>query len=91
MDIKQLLQKLDIFSNLDKNEIETITNITTIKNFENKQIVFYEGEIPEYFYILLEGDVKIYKVDNKGNEIILHHFSGTTMVAEMASIENFWF
>lgn len=53
--------------------------------------MFYETEEPKYFYFLNSGSAKVYKVDSKGNEIILHNFRAPTMIAEMASIENFKF
>lgn len=45
----------------------------------------------EAFYILLDGELKIYKTGNKSNEIILHYLKASSMVAEMASIEKVQF
>jgi CRP/FNR family transcriptional regulator len=87
----QQLQKLDLFSSLNNEELEQISNITKIEKFEKENIVFYEGDNPEYFYLLIEGFAKVYKVDPKGTEIVLHNFVGTTLIAEMASIEGFNF
>lgn len=85
------LQKHEIFTNLDYEDLVKIANITFLKTFEKDQIIFYETEEPKYFYLLNSGFVKVYKVDPKGNEIILHNFVGPCMIAEMASIENFNF
>ncbi|MCD4758657.1 MAG: Crp/Fnr family transcriptional regulator [Arcobacteraceae bacterium] len=87
----QQLQKLDLFNTLNNNELEQIVKISTIKNFQKDNIVFYEGDTPEYFYLLIDGFAKVYKVDPKGTEIVLHNFVGTTLIAEMASIEGFNF
>lgn len=80
-----------------KNDLENlitlreIEQITTIKRFQKDEIIFFEGEEPLYFYLLLEGFVKIYKTDHKCNEIVLHNFTPVNFIAEMASIEDFKF
>jgi CRP/FNR family transcriptional regulator len=85
------LQKLDLFSSLNSEELQEISKITIIEKFQKDNIVFYEGEAPEYFYLLIDGFTKVYKVDPKGTEIVLHNFVGTTLIAEMATIEGFNF
>lgn len=91
MKIIQRLTKHEIFSGLEQPELKEISKITIIKSFEKDQIIFYETEEPKYFYFLNNGLAKVYKVDSKGNEIVLHNFAAPTMIAEMASIENFKF
>lgn len=76
---------------MDQKFIETIKSIATIKKLQKGEILFYEGEMAEAFYILLDGELKIYKTGNKSNEIILHHLKASSMVAEMASIEKVQF
>ena len=85
------LQKLDLFSSLNSKELQDIARITTLEKFQQGNIVFYEGDTPNYFYLLIDGFAKVYKVDPKGTEIVLHNFVGTTLIAEMASIEGFNF
>jgi len=91
LEIKKLLKTLDVFTTLDDDEFQEITSYSNIKSYDENQIVFYEGQSPEYFYCLIEGSTKVYKVDPKGTEIILHNFNAPTLIAEMASIEEFNF
>ena len=85
------LRKLNLFKMLDLNEIERLAKISTLKNLTRDNILFYEGEEPKYFYLLLEGHLKLYKTDLKGNEIIIHYFTKPSFIAEMASLENIKF
>lgn len=85
------LRKLDIFQNLSQEKLSQIEAITLVKNFQEGNILFYEGEEPEYFYALLQGSLKLYKTGIKANEIVLHYFRTPTLVAEMASLEAFPF
>ncbi|MEO5949753.1 MAG: cyclic nucleotide-binding domain-containing protein, partial [Candidatus Saccharimonas sp.] len=43
-----------------------------VKQVPSGQILFYEDDIPQEVYILKEGIVKIYDIDDQGNEKILH-------------------
>ena len=89
--IKDKLRKIEIFKSLNDEEIEKILEISSIRKFSRENILFYEGEQPEYFYALLEGYVKFYKIDVKGHELVLHFFTKPVMMAEMPSLENIKF
>ena len=78
------LQQTDLFNSLSLEELE---NISTVHKFQKDNIVFSEGDSSEYFYFLVEGSVKVYKVDTKGTEIVVHNFENNTLLAEMATIE----
>lgn len=88
---KNMLKNIDMFSSLDENELEKIASITKIKEFNKDNIVFYEADEPQYFYILFEGHVKLYKTGVKSQEIVLHYFVNPTLIAEMATLENIKF
>ena len=86
--IKEQLQNIEIFKNLTESEIEKLLNISVVKKLSRENILFYEGEKPQFFYVLLDGFVKFYKTDLKGNEIVIHFFTRPTFLAEMPSFEN---
>jgi len=85
------LKNIELFQTLSEEQMEVISSITTVTTYPKDTIIFYEGDQPEYFYLLLKGSVKIYKVDHKGNEILLHSFFTPSLLAEMASLEDFNF
>lgn len=82
------LKELYLFNSLNEDEIKSIESMTLIKKLQKGEILFYEGEQADSFYILLEGELKLYKTNAKANEVVLHHFIEPTMIAEMATIEN---
>lgn len=84
---KDLLKKIHLFCALEDDELEMIRSISIFKKLQKDEILFYEGESAEAFYILLEGELKLYKTTSKANEVVLHHFVEPIMVAEMATIE----
>jgi len=89
--IKEKLRLLEIFSKLDDKDLNKIADITKMKTLNKGNIVFYEGDDSDFFHVLLDGHLKLYKTGTKSNEIVLHFFTTPTLVAEMATLENIKF
>ena len=89
--LKDKLKKIPLFKNLSDVEIEKVIDISVVKKLSRDNILFYEGDSPEFFYVLLQGCVKFYKTDLKGNELVLHYFSKPTTMAFMPSFDNIKF
>jgi len=84
MDIKNFF----LFKGLNEEEIEEIKKFTLVKKLKKDEIVFYEKESPSYLHLLIEGVARVYKVDSKGNELIIHKFKPVSLIAELANLEN---
>ncbi len=82
------LKKYFLFKNLDDEDIKKIKEFTIVKKLKKDDIVFYEKEEPNYLHLLVEGEARVYKVDNKGNELIIHKFKPVALIAELANFEN---
>ncbi len=82
------LKEYFLFKNLDDKEIEKIKKIIIIKKLAKNDIVFYEKEEPKYLHLLIEGSARVYKTDNKGNELIIHKFKPVSLIAELPNFEN---
>ncbi len=83
----QSIKEIQLFSQLDDKQLKELEKISILKSFYADEILFYEGDKPEYLYILTEGLLRLYKTDNKGNEVYLHQFIPVNMVAEAACFE----
>ena len=82
------IRTVSIFSKLNDEQIEKLKKISVIKKFSAKEILFYEGDAPIYLYVLLQGTLKVYKTNHKGQQIFLHQFYPGGLVAELANFEN---
>lgn len=89
--LKEALKNIDMFTSLNDTEFNELISITTLKKLQSDNILFYEGEKPNYFYILLDGQLKLYKTGFKSQEVVLHYFNKPSLIAEMATLENFNF
>lgn len=85
------MKSIDLFSCLDDVELQDIIKISTIKTLNKENILFYEGDEANKFYVLLDGHLKLYKTGIKSQEIVLHTFTKPSLVAEMATLENIRF
>lgn len=43
-----------------------------LKRVPSGQIIFYENDLPREVYVLKQGIIKIYDIDDQGNEKVLH-------------------
>lgn len=60
---------MDHFTNTP---LKQLTDKAKLRHYPKGQIILYEGDIPSDFYILKDGIVKVYDIDDQGNEKILH-------------------
>lgn len=51
-----------------------------VKNIPKGQIIIYQGDVPLEVYIVKSGLVKLYNIDEEGNEKILHLFNGGSII-----------
>ncbi len=74
------------FSESDRRELEPYLSTAA---FRKKETIFSEGDPPEWFYLVLQGKVKITKVSHEGKEIILEVISPTDIFGGVAVIRGF--
>jgi CRP/FNR family transcriptional regulator len=87
-DLYEKLKEFYLFRHLDDVKFERLKEISSIVEYKKGTIVFFEGDEPKNLFILLDGILQVYKTDQKGNKIILHHFFPVDMVAEMVNLEH---
>ncbi|HAK87861.1 MAG TPA: Crp/Fnr family transcriptional regulator [Nitrospiraceae bacterium] len=83
------LKKIPIFSNLSDDEIKEIRPYLIEESFKKKHEIFSEGDPPDWFYILLNGKVKITKLSQDGREIIIELISPPDFFGGFAVLKGF--
>lgn len=81
------LKKCPYFEHLDQKSLELLSSFAVKKHYTKGSVLFYEREQPKSLLLLTEGILKVYKTDQKNNEIILHMFRPISLIAEMAILE----
>ena len=83
-----ILKKSFIFSSLNDDELGELANLATKRSFQPDEFVFWEEDAPDYFYIIVEGSVKVLKHSSSGREFIIAFFDSGEMIGEVAVFEN---
>ncbi len=70
---ESLLAPLPPFSLLKKTQIRTILDQATARRCESGTTVFEEGGVPDRFFLLLDGTIKVIKITAEGEQVIHLH------------------
>lgn len=74
----------NIFSGLDEVNLKKISSIAITMNFARGEMIFFENDPGNGFYLIKSGKVKIYKMSAEGKEQILHIMGPGEIFAEVA-------
>ena len=88
MTVQKIIRKISFFNNLSDEQINIIASISTVSKQPNKSILYYESDISNSLLFLVDGLIKIYKVDKFNNEIFLYHIYKNSMISELSSMNN---
>lgn len=84
MQSTEVLKKIPLFNGLTEQQLTDLARIIAERSFKKGENIFAEGDDGVGFYILAEGQVKIYKLSVEGKEQILHIFGPGEPFAEAA-------
>jgi len=84
----QILRNSSIFSSLNDDELGELANLAIERSFMPNEFIFWDGDAPEWFYIIAEGKVKVLKHSSLGKEFIIAFFGPGEMFGEVAVFEN---
>jgi len=84
----QILKGYSVFSSLNDNELGELADLSIERSFMPNEFIFWDGDAPEWFYIIAEGKVKVLKHSSLGKEFVIAFFSPGEMFGEVAVFEN---
>ena len=81
---KEFLKSLPMFSTLSDTDLARLSDMAKEFVYKNGEYVFYEGDSPDWFFIVKEGNIKAIKQAEDGKEIIMHMFKAGDTFGEVA-------
>ena len=87
-DTSLIWKQSPIFSALDGNELKELSDLAVERRYGPNEVIFWEGDVSEWFYIVAEGEVKVSKLASTGKEIILSFFGKGEIFGEVAVFED---
>lgn len=83
-----VLKQSLIFSGLSEIEMAELAALVVPRSFTAGQFVLWEGDAPEWFYLVAQGRVKVVKHTSSGKEFIIAFFGPGEMFGEVAVFED---
>ncbi|RJQ39315.1 MAG: Crp/Fnr family transcriptional regulator [Dehalococcoidia bacterium] len=87
-EIGQVFKNSLIFSGLGEEELGELAALAARRRLAPEEFVFWEGDAPDFFYLVLRGRVKVVKQSPTGKEFIVSFFGPGEMFGEVAVFEN---
>ncbi len=84
----EILRRSFIFSKLSDDELSELANLAIERSLTPGEFVFWDGDAPDWFYMVIEGKVKVLKHSSLGKEFIMAFFGPGEMFGEVAVFEN---
>ena len=84
----EVLKQSFIFSSLNEDELAELAGLAIERSFAPDEFIFWDGDAPEWFYIIAEGRVKVVKHSSLGKEFIIAFFGSAEMFGEVAVFED---
>jgi len=87
MDETYQIENVPLFANLPQAQLEPLRKDAVRQLFKAGEIIFNHGDLPEYLYIVEEGDVDIV-LPAKGDEIILASLEAGSFFGELSVFDS---
>ena len=86
MDIK-IFDQIPLFEKLNNEERENIASRFALRRHPKNTVVINEGDDSRSFYVIIEGQVKVFLTDENGKEVILNTQGAGEYFGEVALLD----
>jgi CRP-like cAMP-binding protein len=87
-EVEQLLRATTIFRRLSGEDARQLASVATVRAYGRGDVLFTEGEPPDWLFTLVEGRVKVFKTTPRGADVILEIFGPGDPVGAVAVYES---
>ncbi len=86
--IRELLASVELFSEMNEEEIDDLTAVAQIKKLEKDNTIFHAGDPADAVFVVASGRVKVVITSSDGKEFILTVLGAGQVFGEMALLES---
>ena len=87
--LEDAIKQINLFSHIKENELQILKEISYITTrCEKDSILYYEADSMDKLLFLIDGQLKVYKVDKFDNEIFLYYVYPNTMISELSNLDD---
>ncbi|MGM0568083.1 MAG: Crp/Fnr family transcriptional regulator [Elusimicrobiota bacterium] len=88
MSIINILKNIPLFAEMTEDDLLKIKSIMNEKTYKKGESIFFETDCGDFFYVVLEGKVKIYEVSFQGQIKAFDFLKEGDFFGEMSLIDN---
>lgn len=88
MELEAVLKTIPLFSELDQTTLTNLIHVGSHAAYPANQILYREGDTPDYLYVILAGEVRVYALDDTGNEVTLRLMTVGAFFGELALLDH---
>ena len=88
MAIKNIIQSLSFFNTLNEEEVERLISISSMQQYTNEYMLYYENTQSNKLLFLVEGLAKASKIDKHDNEIFLYYVHKNHILSEISTLKD---
>jgi len=86
-ELRQLLRGVDILSSLPEEELDCLSGVEEIHLAEG-EFIARQGDVAHHFWMLLEGELRIYQALPDGQEMTMAVIEAGTALGELPLLSN---
>ena len=86
--IRELLASVELFGEMNEEEIDDLTTLAQVKKLEKDTTVFHAGDPADSVFVVASGRVKVVITSSDGKEFILTVLGAGQVFDEMALLES---
>jgi len=86
--IRELLTSVELFAEMNEEEIDDLTTLAQIKKLDKDTTVFHAGDPADAVFVVASGRVKVVITSSDGKEFILTVLGAGQVFGEMALLES---
>jgi CRP/FNR family transcriptional regulator len=88
MQLDEAIKSIGLFMHLNDTEITALCEISYVQSYESGAILFYETDTTDRLLFLVDGLLKVYKIDKYDNEIFLYYVYPGSMISELSNLND---
>lgn len=88
-DLPEVLRRAEIFGRLTAEQLDAVVRRTRLVHLAAGEALFHQGDRPLALYLLVQGQLKLYRTSAEGNEVIIELLdAGMTFAETRLFLEN---
>ncbi|MDD2382967.1 MAG: Crp/Fnr family transcriptional regulator [Sulfurospirillaceae bacterium] len=88
---QEILANLPLFESLSLSDIDKIASFSSVKTYQEGDVLFYEKDNKDSIYYIIHGSIKFYKVDRFDNEIFLYKLYSHSLIYNVSKLTDKFF